>query len=381
MKNNNQLIVILGPTACGKTKLAARLAAKYNGEIVSADSRQVYRDMDIGTGKDLKDYVVKIASPAFAGVSYPRNGKVKIPYHLINVVSPMTDFNAAKYQKLAYRAIDDIFKKGKTPFLVGGTGLYIDAVIKGYQLSQIQNPNDKCQKIRKKLDKLSLKQLLARLQKIDAATYEIVDKNNRRRVQRALEIYYETGMPKSKLPENKKPLYDILILGVKFPLKKIYKKIDSRLESWFKEGMINEVKKLRKGGVSWKRLENFGLEYRWVARYLRQKINRDGGKTILSRNFGLFERDKEGQRNDLSRSRGYGESHFAPARRSRSQKGQIAAKIVLPPSHYEELVAALKKAIHHFAKRQLTWFKKNEEIIWIENYHQAEKQIKRFLKK
>ncbi|MFA4871974.1 MAG: tRNA (adenosine(37)-N6)-dimethylallyltransferase MiaA [Patescibacteria group bacterium] len=337
---NKKLIVILGPTACGKTKLAARLAAKYNGEIVSADSRQVYRGMDIGTGKDLKDYAVKfkiqinplLASPFVRGrkIRQGRGIIKKIPHHLIDVVNPMTEFNVAKYQKMAYRAIDDILKKGKQPFLVGGTGLYIDAVVKGFWFQKntktLKHKNTKTQKqknklIREELSPLILSQLLARLKRIDLATYKIIDKNNRRRVQRALEIYYETGRPKSELPENKKPPYEILILGVKFPPKEIYKKIDSRLELWFKEGMINEVKKLRKRGVSWKRLEDFGLEYRWVARYLQQKIN------------------------------------------------------------YKELAAALKKAIHNFAKRQITWFKRNEEIIWLENYHQAEEQIKWFLKK
>ncbi|MEK7652948.1 MAG: tRNA (adenosine(37)-N6)-dimethylallyltransferase MiaA [Patescibacteria group bacterium] len=341
---NNKLVVILGPTATGKTKLAVKLAAKYNGEIISADSRQVYRGMDIGTGKDLKDYYVE--TPAFAGhasqmdagdaynASLQRDAckstnvetrfiASKIPHHLIDIIGPNTKFNVAKYQKLAYEAIEGILRRGRTPFLVGGTGLYIDSIIKGYQFPN-KKPVTSYQlpviKIRKKIEKLSLSQLLSQLKKIDPATYKIIDTKNRRRVQRALEIYYETGRPKSEQSSQTKPPYDILILGVKMPLQKIYQKIDSRLEERIKEGMIDEVKKLKKKGVSWKRLEEFGLEYRWVARYLQNKIS------------------------------------------------------------YEELVSGLKNDIHHFAKRQMTWFKRNEEIKWIGDIREAKREIRKFLK-
>lgn len=311
---SNKLIVVLGPTACGKTKLSAKLAAKFNGEIISADSRQVYKGMDIGTGKDLVEYTVNHR---------------KIPYHLIDVVSPKTEFNVAKYQKMVYQAIDDILSRGKTPFLVGGSGLYIDAVIKGYNFHKnIKTParNTSCsvagrQNIRKDLDKLSPKQLLVRLKRVDFETYRTIDKKNRRRVQRALEIYYETGQLKSKQPKMNQPDYDILILGIKYPLEKIYQKIDSRLEIRVKEGMIKEVKKLHRQGVTWKRLNDFGLEYRWVAKYLKEEID------------------------------------------------------------YSDMVIELKKAIHHFAKRQLTWFKRNNDIIWVDKISEAQKEINKFLKR
>ena len=305
---NQKLIVILGPTACGKTKIAVRLASKYQGEIISADSRQVYRGMDIGTGKDLKYYQI---------------GRKKIPYHLIDVASPQTDFNVAKYQKLAYKSIADILHRDKIPFLVGGSGLYIDAVARGYVFSSLtkktQNSKLKTQNLRKKFNKLSLKQLLSQLKKVDPKTYQIIDKKNTRRVQRALEIYFTTGLPKSQQLEFKKPAYNILFLGVKFPLEKIYQKIDRRLESRLQEGMISEVKKLKKGGVSWKRLEGFGLEYRYLSRYLRGEIN------------------------------------------------------------YSEMTSQLKNAIHHFAKRQLTWFKRNKDIIWVDNLKNADQVVKNFL--
>ncbi|MFA6919061.1 MAG: tRNA (adenosine(37)-N6)-dimethylallyltransferase MiaA [Patescibacteria group bacterium] len=342
MQNNQKkLIVIVGPTATGKTKLAVKLARKFKGEIISADSRQVYRGMDIGTGKDLVEYGVDKPSRGHSGA---QKGPKQVPYHLIDIINPKNPFNVAKYQKLAYKAIAGAQYANKLPFLVGGTGLYVDSVIKGFQFNLDVIPSGAKRSvgipfrkdkhgiatsacwpprnyIRRKLDNLSLKQLSARLQKIDPETFRIIDLKNRRRVQRALEIYYETGKKKSDQQEIKKPDLDILILGIKFPLEKIYQRIDSRLETRIKEGMIKEIKKLRKQGVSWKRLDEFGLEYRYVSRYLRGLLT------------------------------------------------------------YDEMVEQLMMAIHHFAKRQLTWFNRNKDISWIENIREAEIEIKRFLQK
>ncbi|MEI6288265.1 MAG: tRNA (adenosine(37)-N6)-dimethylallyltransferase MiaA [bacterium] len=315
MENSNQhkkLVIVLGATATGKTRLAVKLAKKFNGEIISADSRQVFRGMDIGTGKDLSEYGSQKAIKGLKKAS-------GVPYHLIDIISPKTSFNVAKYQKLAYRAIINVQKQGKIPFLVGGTGLYIDAVINGYQFGENKKSKKQEIEIRKKLDKQSLLQLLLKLKKIDLVTYNKIDKKNRRRVQRALEIYFSSGKTKSESDQQNPPDWDILILGVSFSLEKIYQKIDSRLEDRLKEGMVREIKKLRRGGVSWKRLEEFGLEYRWVARYLQKKIN------------------------------------------------------------YSELVENLRNDIHHFAKRQLTWFKRNNKIIWVSDFKTAEGEIKKIL--
>ena len=312
--------MILGPTAAGKTKLAVRLAARFNGEIISADSRQVYRGMDIGTGKDLEEYDIKVKSQKS---KVKINNKIK--YHLIDIVSPKSDFNVAKYQRLAYRAIDDILERGKQPFLVGGAGLYIDAVIKGYRFSppakKCPMSNVQCPKIRNKLNLWSHQKLLNKLKQIDPRTYNTIDKKNRRRVQRAVEIYYETGRPKSRQPELANPDYDILIIGVKYPLEKIYEKIDQRLKLRLEQGMITEVKRLHQAGTSWKKLESFGLEYKQVALYLQGKLD------------------------------------------------------------YEQMFEQLKNAIHHFAKRQLTWFKRNEKIIWSDDYLQPAGLVKKFLEK
>jgi len=290
----NKLIVILGPTACGKTKLAVALAKKFNGEIISADSRQVYQGMDIGTGKDLKDYG-------------------KIPYHLIDVASPKSQFTLAKYQKLAYQAIDDIIRRGKTPFLVGGTGLYLQAIIDGYILPDAK-PN---KKLRAELEEKTLKQLqtIAKKYKIELNESDI---KNKRRLIRAIEKARST---QTVTRDSQLAKYDCLIIGIKYSKDIIDQKIDKRLKQRLeKEGMLEEVKKLKRQGISWKRLENFGLEYKWLAYYLQKKIS------------------------------------------------------------YDEMFNKLAIAIHQFAKRQLTWFKRDKRIKWIKNQKKAKLLLNKYLK-
>jgi tRNA dimethylallyltransferase len=299
-----KLVVILGPTACGKTKLAVKLAKIFNGEIVSADSRQVYQGLDIGTGKDLKEYG-------------------NIPHHLIDVASPKKQFSLAEYQKLAYKAINDIIKRGKVPLLVGGSGLYLQSVIDGYQLADVK-PDIK---LRKYLNMRTLEQLqkLAKQYKIQLNES---DYKNKRRLIRVIEkAICEKRYAKSDIQSAK---YNCLILGIKYPKKVIDKRIDERLMHRLeKEKMIDEVKKLRRNRVSWKRLDDFGLEYRYITKYLCQEIS------------------------------------------------------------YNEMVKQLSIAIHQFAKRQLTWFsahggsafggKKMDRINWLKNLTQAKKLINNFL--
>ncbi len=292
-KAKNKIITIVGPTACGKTSLAVKLAKIFNGEIVSADSRQVYKGMDIGTGKDLNEYG-------------------KVPYHLIDVVSPKKQYSLASFQYDAYTAIDDILKRKKLPIIVGGTGLYVNAITKGYELSKAK-PNKELRNI---LSKKSLKELQSLIKKYKLKVNES-DFKNKRRLERLIEIYKteKDFKPKSK------PRYNTLIIGIKYPKDIIDKRIDQRLiERLEKEGMIKEVKKLLKNEVTYKRLEDFGLEYKYVSYYLKNKIT------------------------------------------------------------YNELIAKLSIAIHQFAKRQLTWFKRNQQIKWIKNISEAKKLIKGFLK-
>jgi len=318
--NKNKLIVILGPTATGKTKLAVKLARDFNGEIVSADSRQVYKSMDIGTGKDLGEYKLKTpASPAGR-----KNLKLKIiPHHLIDVVSPKKRFSLAQYQKLAYQAIDDILKRGKTPFLAGGTGLYIQAMVDGYVLADVKPDL----KLRAALNKKTLKQL-QQLAKKCGIILNQSDFNNKRRLIRVIEI--KTQNLKLKTPAFAKasaggknfPKYNYLLIGITYPKKILNKRIGERLKYRLeKEGLIDEVKRLKKQGLSWKKLDDFGLEYRFICQYLQGKLT------------------------------------------------------------YSEMFNKLAIAIRQFAKRQMTWFKRNQRIIWIKNSIDANELIRGFLKK
>lgn len=289
----NKLIVILGPTASGKTDLSIKLAKKFNGEIVSADSRQVYKGMNIGTGK--------ITKKEMAG----------IPHYLLDVISPNTRFDVAKYRKKALKAISAIQKRNKLPFLVGGTGFYIQAIVDGLIFPEVK-PN---WKLRSQLEKQDTKTLLRKLIKIDPERAKTIEKNNRRRLIRAIEIVLKTKRPVPKL--KKQPLNsDVLILGVKKDRKELSSLIHKRLLKRLKNGMVAEVKKLKQSGVSWKRLEEFGLEYRYIALYLQNKITKD------------------------------------------------------------EMIERLQKEIEHYAKRQMTWFKRDKRIHWINNSRKAKKLIK-----
>lgn len=289
-----KIIVILGPTASGKTDLSIKLAKKFNGEIVSADSRQVYKGMDIGTGK--------ITKKEMQGISH----------YLLDIVSPKKRFSVAEYQKLAVNAMEKILEKKQLPFLVGGSPFYIYSIIQGWQFPKLK-PN---QKLRKKLEKQSVEELFKILQKIDKKRAGNIEKKNKRRLIRAIEIAKTIG----KVPAlREKPLFDCLILGIKKTKEELISLIEKRLLKRIEQGMIEEIKKLHKQGVSWKRLDEFGLEYRWLSRYLQNKIS------------------------------------------------------------YLEMIKFLQKDIEKFSKRQMTWFKKDKKTHWVKNQKEAEKLIINFL--
>lgn len=292
-----KIIAIVGPNASGKSEIAVRLAKKFNGEVVSADSRQVYRGMNIGTGK--------ITKKEMQG----------IPHHLLDVASPKRIFTVAQYKKLAEKAIEKILKKQKLPILCGGTGFYIQAVVDNLQIPEVK-PD---WKLRKKLEKKSTKELFEILKKLDPKRAVTIDKNNPRRLIRAIEIVKKTKRPISKL--KKAPKYDVLIIGIKKEKEELKKLIEKRLKKRFKQGMIKEVEKLHKTGVSWKKLESFGLEYKWIAKYLKKEISRD------------------------------------------------------------EMIKKLQKDIEDYARRQMVWFKKDKRIKWVKNYKEAEKLVKSFYEK
>lgn len=300
-----KVLVILGTTSAGKTGLGVKLAAEFDGEIVSADSRQVYKGMDIGTGKDLQEYHI---------------GKKKIRAHLLDVVEPNDRFDLAKYQVLAFKAIADILKRKKLPIVVGGGGLYLQALVDNYKLSTVK-PDAKRRLILEKLSAAELFKKIAKAKPDFAARINNSDKNNARRLVRYLEIIEQGGLEETGKQSSP---YDFLLLGLACPDKilkeRIIKRLKNRLE---KEGLAAEVQALNKKGVSWERLASFGLEYKFVSQHLL---------------------------------------------------GQLK---------YEEMVEKLNTALYHFAKRQKTWFKRWEKqgakIKWIKSLAQASKEIKKWL--
>lgn len=295
-----KIVVVLGPTASGKSDLAVTLARKFNGEVISADSRQVYKGLDIGTGK--------ITEKEMRGV----------PHYLLDVANPKRQFSVVEYQELGRKAIADILSRGKLPIICGGTGFYIDALVHDYALPSVL-PNVK---LRAKLEKLSTDALFGKLKKLDPRRAKGIDPHNRRRLVRALEITLSTGKPNptAAQAQQKKTRYDALKMGISFPNETLRARIEKRLLARIAQGMIREARRLHASGLSWKRMEDLGLEYRYLSRYLRGLISK------------------------------------------------------------EELAQKLSTEIWHYAKRQMTWFKRDKDIQWITDTKKAERITRAFLK-
>ena len=307
-----KMITILGPTASGKTPVAARLAAEIGGEIISADSRQVYRRMDIGTGKDLADYVVRNQE---SGVSR------QIPYHLIDIREPGTKYNLFEYQQDFFDAYEAIQSRGAIPILCGGTGLYIEAVLKGYHLSPVpQN-----QALRDSLEDKSLAELTQMLTDLKAKTgsnmHNTTDVDSCQRAIRAIEI--ETYNIEHPTPRRELPPVDSIIIGIDIDRELRRERITRRLKTRLEEGMVEEVKALLDEGIPADDLIYYGLEYKFVTEYLTGKIT------------------------------------------------------------YDEMFTRLEIAIHQFAKRQMTWFRGMErrgfKIHWIDATLPREEKVSQII--
>lgn len=297
-----KMITILGPTACGKTSLAAALAADIHGEIISGDSRQVYRGMDIGTGKDLADY---------------RVGDICVPYHLIDIVEPGTKYNVYQYQRDFMRAYDDIVGRGVTPVLCGGSGLYLEAVLRGYRMAPV--PENK--QLRQSLEGKSLAELTDMLNDIKSRKgqkmHNTTDVDTAKRAIRAIEIeLYQDEHPEET--EDIQPV-DSLVIGLQIDVEQRRERITRRLKARFDEGMADEIRRIIDSGVAPEDLIYYGLEYKYVTEYV------------------IGQRD------------------------------------------FEETFRLLEIAIHQFAKRQMTWFRGMERrgvsIHWIDSSLPMEEKI------
>ena len=257
----SRAIVVTGPTATGKTKLAVAIAKAFNGEIISADSRQVYTSMDIGTGKDLDDY---------------GSGAAAVRHHLIDVVAPQDDFHLFRYLKLAWAALDDILNRKRLPIICGGTPLYINAMLNGYDI----DGGEPDHALRQELADKSLPELVSILEQ--GAPTELVartDLSQPRRVIRAIEIArHATTFASSRR------LHQSLVIAPFFPRHVVHERIATRLDERLANGLIEEVQRLHEQGLSWERLDWFGLEYRYVALYLQNKLSLDDMREqLLSR--------------------------------------------------------------------------------------------------
>jgi tRNA dimethylallyltransferase len=271
VKNKPNMVVILGPTASGKTRLAVRLAKDRGGEIISADSRQVYRGMDLGTGKDLLDYTID---------------GVTIPFHLVDILEPMEEFHLFAYQRLFRQCFKDITARGALPVLVGGSGMYLEAVIRSYDLQEVPENAD----LRRELDKLEMDALAGRLQALQPRLHNKTDLLDRERLVRAIEIA-EVTLVKRAQPADGMPSVNPhasgpwpLVIGVRWERVMLRRRITDRLYARLKSGMVEEVATLHQRGVSWERLYHFGLEYRYISLYLQGLMGFDDmAKTLNTR--------------------------------------------------------------------------------------------------
>ena len=297
MAKKPKILVILGPTATGKSALAIEIARKYNGEIISADSRQVYIGLDIGTGK--------VTKKEMRGV----------PHHMLDIVSPKKVFSVAEWKKQAEEKIVDILKRGKLPIICGGTGFYIQSVVDNIMLPEV--PPNKA--LRKKLEGKSAHELLKILEKLDWRRAKEIEQKNPIRLIRAIEIAKTLGKVPN-MQKNKSP-YQFIQIGLTTNKEVLKKKINARLVARIKQGMIVEAKKLHTNRLSYKRMRSLGLEYKYLANFLEKKISK------------------------------------------------------------QELVEKLDKEIYDYAKRQITWFKRDKKIKWFDiSEKNLENKVLNFLK-
>jgi tRNA dimethylallyltransferase len=290
------MIIVLGPTASGKTSLAVQIARRIGGEIISADSRQVYRGMTLGTGKDLEEY---------------GDGESFVPYHLIDIAEPGYEYNVYEFLRDVYKASGDIINRGKTPLLCGGSGMYIDAILKGYELPEAAGDPELLKDLDSRTDE-ELREIVKNTKKLHNTT----DLTDRARMIRALRIPAGHGYGQ----HQKYVDHDHLVIGISFERETLRRRITERLKKRLENGMIREVEQLLSQGTTPEQLKFYGLEYRYLTRYIEGELN------------------------------------------------------------FEEMFRLLNTAIHQFSKRQMTWFRKmvreGLDIHWIEGDLEPEEKLR-----
>ncbi len=249
------LIALVGPTAVGKTELSLRLAERFNGEIVSADSRLIYKGLDIGTAKPTPEE------------------QARVPHHLIDVTTPDRPLSLAEYMRMAYAAIDDILRRGKVPFLVGGTGQYVWAVLEGWQVPEVPPDEELRRRLEAEAAEKGGEALYRRLQEVDPEAAALIDPKNVRRVIRALEVIAHTGRPFSEQRRKVPPPYDVLIVGLTRPREALYRRIDERVERMVALGLIEEVQRLLDAGYDPNLPALTGIGYRQIVEYLQGRVS------------------------------------------------------------------------------------------------------------
>ena len=295
-----QVIVIAGPTASGKTKLAIELAKKINGEIISCDSMQIYKEMNIGTAKPTLEEMQGI------------------PHYMIDIISPEERFSVSDYKTMAEQKIEEVLQKGKVPILVGGTGLYVNSLIYGIEFVEIEYDEKYRQELEKRVETEGLQTLYEEAQQIDEEAMKIISANDKKRILRVLEIFHQTGMTKTKQDELSRkngPKYDYKVFAINIDREILYNRINKRVDQMLEDGLIKEVEDIYGKYNSFPTAMQ-GIGYKEVVEYLQKNISK------------------------------------------------------------EEMIEKIKQESRRYAKRQLTWFRKNKEIIWLDGLNDIQNNIK-----
>jgi tRNA dimethylallyltransferase len=307
-KSLPKIVVICGPTASGKTDWSLHLAKKYNGEIISADSRQIFKKMSIGTAKVVGEWSWK----GFRRTYFVDD----IPHHLVDFLDPGKTFTVAEFRDKALKYIKMALKNRRVPIIVGGTGLYIDSIVNNFHIPKVAANS----KLRASLENKTLPELVTWLQKLDPVGAKKIDLNNKRRLIRALEVTMVTGVPFSAQKKLGEKLFDVLEIGVEVPREILYNNIDKRIDQQLETGLLEEIEKLLKQKYSWDLPSMSGIGYRQFKDYF-------AGKATLA-----------------------------------------------------EAITLLKIDVKHYAKRQLTWFKRNTNIKWVKSLPEADEFVDNFLR-